>query len=83
MSGETVLIVGGGWGGLAAAHALRELLPAEHRIRLIERNATFSLCTSYLWLMTGEREGPEKVRRELSKLARPGIEWVHENGAYG
>ncbi len=78
VSAKTVVVLGGGWGGLAAAHALRELLPVEHRIRLVERSGTFSLCTSYLWLMTGERRDPDQIRRELGRLSRPGIEWVHD-----
>ena len=40
---KTVLILGGGWGGLTAAHHLRDLLSPRHRILVIERSATFSL----------------------------------------
>ncbi len=72
----TALILGGGWGGLAVAHRVRERLPAEHRVVVVERKPTFSLCTSYLWLLTGERDRAEDVRRDLGKLARPGIEWL-------
>ncbi|MEO5919207.1 MAG: FAD/NAD(P)-binding oxidoreductase [Candidatus Limnocylindrales bacterium] len=75
---RTALVLGGGWGGLAVAHRLRDRLPADHRVVVIEAKSTFSLCTSYLWLLSGERERPEEVRRDLSKLARPGIEWVHD-----
>jgi sulfide:quinone oxidoreductase len=76
MAGKTVLILGGGWGGLTAAHRLRDLLPTEHRIVVIERSDTFGLCVSYLWLMTGERSGLEQIRRKMDGLKRPGIEWV-------
>jgi sulfide:quinone oxidoreductase len=77
MTGTTTLILGGGWGGLTAAHHLRGLVGAEHRILVIERNSTFSLGVSNLGLMTGERESVEQVQRDMSKLKRPGIEWVH------
>ena len=74
----TTLILGGGWGGLAVAHRLRERLPPDQRIVIIEAKTTFSLCASYMWLLTGERQRAQDVRRDLAKLARPGIEWVHE-----
>lgn len=77
MAGKTVLILGGGWGGLTAAHRLRDLLPDEHRIVVVERSDTFGVCVSYLWLMTGERSGLEQIRRKMERLKRPGIEWVH------
>ncbi len=77
MADTTVLILGGGWGGLAAAHHLRSLLAPEHRVVVVERNATFTLCVSYLWLMTGERSGLGTISRDMGALKRPGIEWVH------
>jgi sulfide:quinone oxidoreductase len=76
MDGKTILILGGGWGGLTAAHHLRGLVSSEHRIVVIERATTFSLGVSNLHLMTGERE-PQQVQREMAKLKRPGIEWLH------
>jgi NADPH-dependent 2,4-dienoyl-CoA reductase/sulfur reductase-like enzyme len=77
MAGKTILILGGGWGGLTAAHHLRGLLSSEHRILVIERSATFSLGVSNLGLMTGERESVRQIRRDMAKLKRPGIEWIH------
>ena len=76
MSGKTVLVLGGGLGGLTAAGHLRRLLAAEHRIVVIETKPTFSLCMANLWLMTGERQAPAEGEREMSKLAEQGIEWV-------
>lgn len=77
MAGTTTLILGGGWGGLTAAHHLRGLLPSEHRIVVVERSEYFGLGVSNLWLMTGERDGLGQVRRPLRDLSRSGIEWVH------
>lgn len=76
MSGKTILVLGGGIGGLTAATHLRRLLSPEHRIVVIERSETFSVCMSKLWVMTGEREDPAQGERELSKLASTGIEFV-------
>lgn len=77
MAEKTTLILGGGWGGLAAAHHLRGLVSSEHRILVIERSATFSLGVSNLGLMTGERESVRQIQRDMAKLKRPGIEWIH------
>lgn len=76
MTGRTVLILGGGWGGLTAAHHLRSLLASEHRVVVVERNNTFSLCVSYLWLMAGARRDVDEIQRNMANLKRPGIEWV-------
>ena len=76
MSGKTILVLGGGWGGLTAAHHLRGLVSSEHRIVVIERTTTFSLGVSNLHLMTGEREA-QQIQRDMAKLKRPGIEWMH------
>lgn len=75
MSGKTILILGGGLGGITAAGALRRLCGPEHRVVVIERNATFSLRMANLWLMSGERQRREEGERDLSRLADRGIEW--------
>jgi len=77
MSTKTVLVLGGGIGGLTAASHLRRLSPTDLRIVVIERKQTFSSCMSKLWVMTGERRDPGEGERELSRLASTGIEFVH------
>ena len=77
MAEKTILILGGGWGGLTAAHHLRGLVSSEHRILVIERSSTFSLGVSNLGLMTGERESVRQIQRDMAKLKLPGIEWIH------
>ena len=76
MAGSTVLILGGGWGGLTAAHHLRRDLASEHRVVVVERSDTFSLGVSNLWLMNGRRDSLTQVQREMARLKSPGIEWV-------
>jgi sulfide:quinone oxidoreductase len=75
--GKTVLILGGGVGGLVAANELQRLLPASggHRIVLVEKNARHAFAPSFLWLMTGDRR-PEQIQRDVRQLVRPGIELV-------
>jgi len=75
--GTTTLILGGGWGGLTAAHHLRGLVSSEHRVVVVERRAKFSLGVSNLNLMIGRRDSVEQIQRDMAKLKRPAIEWVH------
>ncbi|MBL7960674.1 NAD(P)/FAD-dependent oxidoreductase [bacterium] len=76
MEGKTVLILGGGVGGLVAASELRRLLPSGHRIILIEKNPVHAFSPSFLWLMTGERQ-PDKIAKPIQTLVRPGVEVIH------
>lgn len=74
-TGKTVLVLGGGVGGVMAARELRKRLPAVHRVVLIERGDSFAFAPSYLWVLTGERSGAS-ITRPLSGLARRRIEIV-------
>ena len=77
MAGKTIVVLGGGMGGLAAAQQLRTLLPSEHRVVVVEKESTFYMCTFNMRLMTGEMKARAERERPLSGLARKGIEWVH------
>ncbi len=72
---ESILILGGGIGGVVAANALRSRLSADHRIVVVDREPTFTLAASFLWVMTGART-PSQVSRPLERLQRKGIEVV-------
>jgi sulfide:quinone oxidoreductase len=72
---ETVLILGGGIGGVVAANALRKRLPRGNRIVVVDREPAFALAASFLWVMTGDRT-PEQVSRPLDRLRRKGVEVV-------
>lgn len=76
--GRTVLVLGGGVGGVMAARELRRRLPPRHRVVLIERSDAFTFAPSYLWVLTGARSG-EGITRPLSRLARRGVEIVRGN----
>ncbi len=75
MASKTILILGGGVGGLIAANELRRLLPGEHRIVLVEKNARHAFAPSFLWLMTGDRT-PEQITQDVRRLVRAGVEVV-------
>ena len=72
---KTVLILGGGVGGLVAGNRLRRALPAPHRVVLVEREAAHVFAPSLLWLMVGARTLPS-ISRSLERLKRKGIDVV-------
>ncbi len=73
MDRRTVLVLGGGVGGLVAASLLRRELAPEDRVVLVERSGQHTFWPSLLWLMSGSRKA-EQVQRDLQPLARRGIE---------
>ena len=72
---QTVVVLGGGIGGVAAANRLRRRLDRRHRIILVNRDPDFTFAASYLWVMSGQRQ-PQQVTRPLNALQRRGIEVV-------
>ena len=72
---KTVLILGGGAGGIVAANTLRKLLPREHRIVVIDQEDKHLFASSLLWVMVGMRRA-DQIARPLTRLNRKGIEFV-------
>lgn len=72
-AGQTVLVLGGGIGGVAAANRLRRRLDRRHRVVLVNRDPDFTFAASYLWVMSGHRRAGQ-VTRPLNKLRRRGID---------
>jgi sulfide:quinone oxidoreductase len=71
-----IVILGGGAGGIVAAHHLRRSLPKAHRVIVIDRVSDHLFASSLLWLMVGDRQ-QEQLRRPLERLAGKGIEFHH------
>lgn len=75
MSAATrTVIVGAGFGGIAAARTLRELLPPPHRILVVDWRPEVSLGAGHTWVLTGRRR-PEQISRRLSAITRHGLEF--------
>lgn len=74
-NGRTVLILGGGVGGVVAASRLRERLPADDRVVLVDREPNHLFQSSLLWLLVGQRR-VEQIQRPLARLEAKGVEIV-------
>ncbi len=72
---KTVLVLGGGIGGIVTATRLRKYLPREHRVILVERDTKHAFAPSFPWLMVGLRS-PETISRTRTKLSTLGVELV-------
>ena len=70
-----ILVLGGGFGGLAAAHELRERLPEEHRVTVLASEDRFFVGFAKLWDLTGTRP-LEQGTGHLSALEERGIRFV-------
>lgn len=73
MAGRSVVVLGGGVGGVVAANELRRRLDPRDRVVLVEREARHVLQPSLLWLMVGRRRRDQIERPVRSLLAR-GVE---------
>lgn len=72
---KTILILGGGVGGVVTAKALRKKIGKEHRIIVFEKEDNHVFAASLLWLMVGKRK-PKQVYRNTRKIAAGGIEVI-------
>ena len=70
-----ILILGGGFGGLACANRLRGELGDEHSITVVDRRDRFTVGAAKLWHVVGLRD-LDASSRALSGLGRKGIEFV-------
>lgn len=73
-----VVILGGGFGGLAAANELRRLLPEGDRITVVDRNDRFYMGFAKLWDLAGSRPLADGTR-SLSALRSKGVDFVQDS----
>jgi len=69
---DGTLILGGGFGGLATAHRLRDRLGPDHPITVVDRRDRFYVGLRKLWVLVGETTLAEG-ERPLERLGRKGI----------
>ena len=75
MPGKTVVILGGGVGGLVTANELRKLLGKDHRVVLVDKGSKHIFWPSLLWVQVGLHE-PDKIVCDLTLLEKKGIDVV-------
>lgn len=75
MARRTVLVLGGGVGGLVTANELRRTLDPADRVVVVERERRHLFQPSLLWLMVGRRRR-DRIERPLRELLAPGVELV-------
>lgn len=70
---ETVLVLGGGTGGIVAANVLGKALARKHRVVLVERNDSHYFQAAYPLLIINQRQ-PEQISKKLDTLKKKGVE---------
>ena len=72
-----ILIIGGGFGGLAAANELRINLPSDVKITVVDKKDYFMMDLVKLWIIKGTRKF-ETSKRPLNTIVKKGIDFVNE-----
>ena len=72
---KTIIIIGGGVGGIVTANELSTCAYRDYKIILIEKNNEHTFAPSYLWVMTGERS-KSQVSVPLKSLLNKRVELI-------
>ncbi len=72
---STILILGGGFGGLSCASELRRLLSDEHKIIVVDQSSEFVIGATKPWVMLGDMDS-KTAAHSRQKLNNRGIEFV-------
>ncbi|HEX2014083.1 MAG TPA: FAD/NAD(P)-binding oxidoreductase [Nitrososphaera sp.] len=75
--GKRILILGAGFGGLAAANELRKNLRQDHHVIVIDRKNRFMMGLVKLWILEGTRS-LEESQTPLDGLNAKGIEYLND-----
>ncbi|MDR7541072.1 MAG: FAD/NAD(P)-binding oxidoreductase [Armatimonadota bacterium] len=70
-----IVVLGGGFGGLAAAEALSPAARAGHEVVVVERRETFFLGLRKLWVLAGTAD-LASGSRPLQGVSRHGARWL-------
>ena len=73
---KSIVILGGGVGGIVAVNKLRKKLGKEHRVVLVDRRSEHVFYPSIPWILTGARE-PSDISKSLDRLEKKDIEFLN------
>ncbi len=76
MMSKTIVVLGGGIGGLVAANKVRKELSNEHEVILVDRKTRHEFNPSFLWVLTGKRE-ISGISRDFQLLEKKGIQYIN------
>jgi sulfide:quinone oxidoreductase len=71
-----IVIMGAGLGGMPAAYEMREALPKEHQVTVVNAVDYFQFVPSNPWVAVGWRKRDEVIMPVGPLLARKGIDFV-------
>ena len=74
---KTIIILGGGTGGLVSANELSKKAGNKAKIILIDKNKNHIFAPSFLYLMLGKRHA-ERMQKPLSRLKKRGVEFIND-----
>jgi sulfide:quinone oxidoreductase len=77
LMGKQILILGAGFGGLAAATELRKNLGLDHRVIVVDRKKSFMMGLVKLWILEGSRN-LEESHTPLDGLNAKGIDYLND-----
>lgn len=75
---KTIIILGGGVGGIVTANTLRKKLAKNHKIIVIDKEQNHTFASSLLWVTNGTRK-VDSISRMLSSIKDKGIEFINGN----
>jgi len=74
---KKVLILGGGFGGIATAHRLKQKLGADVDVTLVDKRTHFMVGFRKSWALVGEAP-MEEGQRPLDGLTKIGVKVIHD-----
>lgn len=77
MSAPHCVVLGGGFGGVAAAHRLRMRLGRDVDVTLVDRRRTFMMGLRILWTLVGQADRASGTR-DLGLLERAGVRYLRD-----